>query len=388
MTALHILTSEYPPDLGGVSDYTRQVAEALARDGQEVHVWCPPTNEPRETSGVRVHAEAGRFRRSDLRRLTAALDSCPSPRRLLVQWVPHGFGYRSMNLPFCLWLAGRAAKEDSVELMVHEPFIELRWGPLRHIAIAIVHRVMTMVLMAAAEKVWVAIPAWESRLRPYAFGRSLPVNWLPIPACVGSPRGSQPSVRPSYAQGSKPLIGHFGSYGDEVSRLLVERLPAIMDGASQPSLLLIGARSEAFRSVLVARHPAWKARVHSTGYVLPAELTRHLEACDLFLQPYPDGITSRRTSAMACLSLGRPIVTTSGHLSESLWAESGAVALVNLSDAGGFSATANTLLTRAEERERLGQRGLRLYREQFGVERVVDALTSRERAHVSLPSCA
>ena len=177
MTALHILTSEYPPDLGGVSDYTRQVAEALARDGQEVHVWCPPTNEPRETSGVRVHAEAGRFRRSDLRRLTAALDSCPSPRRLLVQWVPHGFGYRSMNLPFCLWLAGRAAKEDSVELMVHEPFIELRWGPLRHIAIAIVHRVMTMVLMAAAEKVWVAIPAWESRLRPYAFGRSLPVNW-------------------------------------------------------------------------------------------------------------------------------------------------------------------------------------------------------------------
>ncbi len=91
---------------------------------------------------------------------------------------------------------------------------------------------------------------------------------------------------------------------------------------------------------------------------------------------------------MACLSLGRPIVTTSGHLSESLWAESGAVALVNLSDAGGFSATANTLLTRAEERERLGQRGLRLYREQFGVERVVDALTSRDRAHVSLPSCA
>ncbi len=176
MTALHILTSEYPPDLGGVSDYTRQVAEALARDGEEVHVWCPPTSEPRETSGVRVHAEAGRFRRSDLRRLTAALDSCPSPRRLLVQWVPHGFGYRSMNLPFCLWLAGRAAKGDSVELMVHEPFIELRWGPLRHIAIAIVHRVMTMVLMASAEKVWVAIPAWESCLRPYAFGRSLPVE--------------------------------------------------------------------------------------------------------------------------------------------------------------------------------------------------------------------
>ena len=88
-----------------------------------------------------------------------------------------------MNLWFCLWLARRAAQGDKVELMVHEPFIELRWGPLRHIAIAIVHRVMTMVLMLSATKVWVSIPAWESRLRPYALGRRLRIDWLPIPAC-------------------------------------------------------------------------------------------------------------------------------------------------------------------------------------------------------------
>ena len=61
--------------------------------------------------------------------------------------------------------------------------------------------------------------------------------------------------------------------------------------------------------------------MHAAGYLSPAELSAHIAACDLFVQPYPDGITSRRTSAMACLSRARPVVTTTGHLTEPLWAE-------------------------------------------------------------------
>ena len=37
----HILTGEYPPQPGGVSDYTRMVAEGLAAAGDEVVVWAP-----------------------------------------------------------------------------------------------------------------------------------------------------------------------------------------------------------------------------------------------------------------------------------------------------------------------------------------------------------
>jgi len=36
-----IITGEYPPQAGGVSDYTRIVAEALVAAGDEVHVWTP-----------------------------------------------------------------------------------------------------------------------------------------------------------------------------------------------------------------------------------------------------------------------------------------------------------------------------------------------------------
>ena len=42
----------------------------------------------------------------------------------------------------------------------------------------------------------------------------------------------------------------------------------------------------------------------------PSALAEHVRACDVLVQPYPDGISSRRTSAMAGLALGVAVVTT------------------------------------------------------------------------------
>jgi glycosyltransferase involved in cell wall biosynthesis len=375
MNCLHILSSEYPPDIGGVADYTGQVAGALARAGEEVHVWTSAERETSEASGVRVHPDLGRFRPSNLRRLGARLDEFPSPRRILVQWVPHGYGYRSMNLWFCLWLAARARGGDRIELMVHEPFLQLQLGPLRHICMALVHRVMTMVLMGAASRVWVAIPAWESKLRPYTFARRVRIEWLPIPGCVvAQSEGLRPPLREQFARSTQALIGHFGTYGRGVVTLLEQRLPAILDGPSRPALLLIGAGSSVFRATLVARRPEWAERIHATGYVPSEDLARHLAACDVFVQPYPDGVTSRRTSVMAALAVGRAVVTTAGHLTESLWKDRDPVALVDIQDRAGFAAVVARLLDDAEERRRLAARGQDLFRERFTLDHVVSTL--------------
>jgi len=370
----HILTSEYPPDIGGVSDYTRQVAEALARTGDEVHVWCPYADGREETPGVRIHPDLGGIRPADLRRLDGLLRPFPLPRRLLVQWVPHGFGYHSMNVWFCLWLAKRAWSGDSIELMVHEPYLEFRRGPLRHAVMALVHRVMTIVLLGAARRVWMSIPAWESRLRPYALGRRIPMTWLPVPGCVASAATPTDALRRTYVSDEQLLVGHFGSYGPDVAALLEERLPAIVDGRFAPSLLLLGTGGESFRRMLIARHPSWSARVHAAGYLSSPELSAHIAACDLFVQPYPDGITSRRTSAMACLSQGRPVVTTQGHLTEPLWSQSKAVVLADVADTDGFASGVADLLGDRSLRQHVGARGQSLYRERFALDHVVTAL--------------
>src|SRR6185295_20387626 len=121
------------------------------------------------------------------------LDKFPAPRRLLVQWVPQGYGYRSLNLPFCLWLWHRARfKKDRVEVMVHEPFLAYGEGSPKQDLAAVVHRLMVRVLLNAASHVWVSIPDWETQLRPYA-NENKSFSWLPVPSTipvVADPDGS------------------------------------------------------------------------------------------------------------------------------------------------------------------------------------------------------
>ena len=54
--AWHLLTGEYPPSSGGVSDYTRALACELARRGLDVHVWCPSVASDEDDAFIRRHA--------------------------------------------------------------------------------------------------------------------------------------------------------------------------------------------------------------------------------------------------------------------------------------------------------------------------------------------
>ena len=101
-----ILTGEYPPQPGGVSDYTRLVAEGLAAVGDEVAVYAPPQSLGPDPAapGVRVRRLPDRFGLRGLRWLDREL-ARDRPDRVLVQYVPHAFGLKAMNLPFAAWVA-------------------------------------------------------------------------------------------------------------------------------------------------------------------------------------------------------------------------------------------------------------------------------------------
>jgi len=117
-----------------------------------------------------------------------------------------------------------------------------------------------------------------------------------------------------------------------------------------------------------------RGRLHGTGRVSAADAAILLSACDLLLQPYPDGVTTRRTSVMAGLVNSRAVVATTGHLTETVWADTGAVALAPARDTGSLVATALALLSKDDERAALAARGDRVYRERFALEHTVRAL--------------
>jgi glycosyltransferase involved in cell wall biosynthesis len=381
-----ILTGEYPPRGGGVGDYTRRIAAGLAARGDEVHVWCPgPAGAAPADDDVAVHALPDRFGPRGLAVLSAALGRLPRDTRLLVQYTPHAYGHKAMNLPFCLWLA--AWRRQPVWVMFHEVAFPLRRGqPWRHRVLGGVTRLMAWLVRRAAERTFVSTPAWSDLLLRLGPG---PVEWLPVPSNL--PETVAPTeVAAARARlapaGTTALLGHFGTFGEHVAALLAEILPPLVRADAGRRVVLVGRNSTEFLGRLESAHPDLAGRVVATGRVEPAEAAACLAACDLLLQPYPDGATTRRTTLMSGLALARPVVTTAGALTEPLWHDCGAVALAPADAPADFMDQAERLLRDPDRRADLAAAGATLYRDRFSVEASVHLLRSApgsEKIHES-----
>ncbi len=348
------------------------MAEALARTGAQVHVWAPGAAGVSLEANVTVHRAPGLFTPLGLVRLSRGLEACPGPRRLLLQYVPHAFGLKAMNVPFCAWFAAR--REEERWVFFHE--VVYPWSPhapLRHQVLAGATRGMLRLVAGAADRVFVSIPAWAehlpARIRPRAEWRPVPSN-LPVEV----PPATVAALRAEFGQG--PLLGHFGTYGAATAGLLERVLVPLLRADLALRALLLGRGSHAWREGLAHRHPELAARLLSRDSLSPEALAAHLHACELLVQPYVDGVSTRRGTTMASLALGRPLVTNTGHLTEPLWRTLGAVSLVEGTDPAALAEAAERLLSRPEERAALGARAAEVYRERFSLERTVEALLS------------
>ena len=169
------------------------------------------------------------------------------------------------------------------------------------------------------------------------------------------------------------MIGSFGTYGPAVAELLTAVLPPLLEEAPNRVGLLLGRNGEAFARTLQAARPALAGRLVAPGALPDAELAAYLTACDLLIQPYPDGASSRRTSLMAGLALGLPVVATDGALTESLWRDAGAVALAPVDRPSEFVRTAEALW-RTPRCGAPGPAGRSFYQEQFVPEGLIQRL--------------
>jgi len=374
MIEWHVLTGEYPPQAGGVSDYTRQVARGLAKAVDAVHIWAPPAGDlDVPEPGITVHRLPDRFGSRSLRLLTRELDN-HRRARLLLQYVPHAFGWRAANLPFCWWL--RSRRDDALWVMFHEVAFPFGRGEtLSRNALAAVNRVMARLVGAAAERVFVSIPEWRVQLRGL-MRRDALIEWLPVPSSIDVVNDQEGSrrIRLRHA-GDAPLVGHFGTYGQAIRSTLDETLAQLFE-KSEARALLLGRGSDIVARELGERFPHFRGRIHGTGLLGDADVSRHVAACDLMVQPYPDGISSRRTSAMVALRHARPVVTTRGWLTEPLWEQVGAVVMVDGDDPAALAQAAAGLLGDERRRRHLSAIAFATYEAHFDLRHTIAALRS------------
>ena len=394
-----IVTCEYPPLEGGVSDQTHLLVAALAAQGDVVDVWCPPVvatddAEPPhapEIPGVTVHVLPSHFGPRAIRLLRRELRALPGDTRVLVQWVPTAFGWRMMNLPFALMLLRLPGRR--LDLFVHEVGWEVGRETVHRALAGIVHRVMTWCAARSARRVYVTIPAWQERLSLFGT-RALPpdveATWVPVSSHVPDHADEHRVADLRRAllartHQQRVLVGHFGTYGRFHMALLPHVVARILDEAHDRTFVLVGRGGEALRDYIAKERPELAARIVATGGLAAEDVATHLAACDVLVQPYEDGASARRGTLMAGLALGRPTIANRGRSTEEIWSAEKAIQLTDSHAPHAFSGAVTKILADANLRERLAENARRLYAERFAIVHAVAALR-REDAITGAPT--
>jgi glycosyltransferase involved in cell wall biosynthesis len=113
------------------------------------------------------------------------------------------------------------------------------------------------------------------------------------------------------------VLGAFGSS----PVLLMETvgfavLQALRQEGLAAYLLLVGSGGDRTLALSPKSLQPW---IKTTGFVDIARASHALQTIDLFLAAYPDGISARRTSAIAGMAHGLPLFSSSGRLSDRFW---------------------------------------------------------------------
>ncbi len=378
--AWHIITGEFRPDPGGVSDYTELVARHLVAAGDDVHVWAPRSekrDDARVSSerGITIHRLDGRFGPTAITQLARGLDQAPAPRRILLQYVPQAFGAKGMNVPFCAWLASRSEK---LWVMFHEVATPWNAGKLRRdLPLGVVTRFDAALIAKRADEMFVSVPAWEKLLASFVPGFTQ-ATWSPIPS--NFPTESNPEILDGVLakkreDGAPNWIGHFGTYGGLLAPMLSPIIERLLRARKDRRMILLGRGAEKFAMTLP---PEIRASTIVPEVSTPNEIVAQLAACDVVLQPYPDGISSRRTSAMASIALGKPVVSHAGAQTEDIWQSARAAVLARDEGTGAYVDAVETVLNDPELGRAIGDKARSVYRIQFSIERTIRVL--REKA--------
>ncbi|MBN1178847.1 MAG: glycosyltransferase family 4 protein [Anaerolineae bacterium] len=308
-----IVTGEYPPDQGGVGDFTRELGVALLALGHEVHV-LTDTSHPAPslvTAGVAIHPSIPHWKWGCWRQILA-LSSALSLDVLNVQYQAAAYAMH----PAINWVP-RASNRPPVFVTFHDlkvPYLFPKAGPLRWRAVlALAHRADGTIVTNREDYLTLEGQLPSKRLNLIPIGSNIPL----VP-----PAGYDRNVeRARWGVGPNDLLlGYFGFLneskgGEELIRslaLLVERgLPA--------HLLMVGGRvgtsdptnrAYADRVNGLIADLGLESRVHWTHYASPVKVSAGLLATDVCVLPYRDGVSFRRGTLHACLIHGRAVVTT------------------------------------------------------------------------------
>ena len=320
-----LVTGEFPPQPGGVGDYTDRLAGALADQGHTVAVLTSvPTALATATNGDAVWANregatvwriVRHWNMRAWRTLAARIHAWrPDVVHFQYQAAAYGLGGAVTFFPWLLrlWNIRPLSVVTFHDLLPPHMFAlsgRLGWD---HRAVTWFGRGADAAIATNADDAQQLVTRRTRRVWQVPIGANIPVVTVPAgTAAIRARHGIAPDA---------PLLAYFGFYN--ASKGLEELFTAfagLLQQRPDARLLLIGGGTGetdqtnvqfAARLRQHAQDLALTDRLIWTGYVDAAGVSLHLQAADVIVLPFRDGASLRRGTLMAALSHGCAIVST------------------------------------------------------------------------------
>jgi glycosyltransferase involved in cell wall biosynthesis len=279
---------------------------------------------------------------------------------VLLQYNPFSYG----RWGFAPWLprALRRLRDDGhpVAVMVHEAFVRPTRG--RQHILRTWQRVQLRAVLRAAGTVFAPTQALVESLREID-GTVVPV-YLPVGSNIPDRREARDAVRRRLGIGDDTVVlAAFGTgHPSQLRSWIARAASAAAATGARVVVLNLGSGVPP-----VAGMPPG-IDVHTPGELAADELAEWLSAGDVFIAPFSDGVSTRRTTLMAALQHGLAVVATRGPNTDSLLVEGDGTALrlVGGGKPDELEAVVAELTSDVSARRALGAGGRLLYAEHFG----------------------
>ena len=307
-----LISGEYPPDQGGVGDFTRELGHALAELGHEVHVIAGESPTSNIQHPITIHRMMSGWRWGCWKQIL----SLARELELDVLNVQYQAAAYDMH-PAINFVPGKKIRPPVV-VTFHDlkvPYLFPKAGPLRRWVVrALAQRADGVIVTNREDELQAANSEWQ-----IANLTRIPIGSNIIPRLSGE--HDRDTWRTQW--GLEPddlLLGYFGFLNESKGgEELMQTLALLVEQGLPAHLLMIGGRvgsSDPTNQAYAERVENLIAsldlneRVHWSGYANPEEVSAGLLTVDVCVLPYRDGVSFRRGTLHACLAHGRAIVTT------------------------------------------------------------------------------
>lgn len=288
-----------------------------------------------------------------------------NPLKLWIQWVPHLYQQHGI-VPMMSRLLRRLRHYPlSVELMVHELWTD---GPswqaktLGHL-----QRRSLLALIPDADHILVSSYPWVTLLQDLAPNHRHRVHWMPIPSTMPYAFVSQ-DVRTESChllgiETDRPIILIFSPGGSGVDHpLLCRAWEMVQKNVPKAQLVVVGQTPDLFhKSLTQATQESNRQSLIWLGPRDPSTINFLLQAADLQLAPFVDGVSSRRTTVMAAMQHGLCVLTTEPRSIPGDPLRDSGLVMIPRGDTEAFASMAVQLLQQPLQRHQRALRGQQYY---------------------------